>query len=292
MPQEKLVLQAPAKINLTLRILGRRPDGYHLLSSHMQKIGLYDVLEIALADQGIHLSCAGEDIPLGRENIVYRTAALFFSWLQEHIQSQIPGVELHLQKHIPVAAGMGGGSSDAAATLLGLNFLCETPCSPAELAALGLQLGADVPFFIDPSPAALATGIGEILQPVTPLQGYRIVLVNPGFSVSTRWVYQTFALTGKGSSGTLRNSKKDLDLPQGGQSVGFLVNDLEKVTLKKYQELGRIRNELLEQGASGALMSGSGATMFGLFAAAEKAAQAVEFFRQRYAFAEVVDPVE
>ncbi|WP_448873748.1 4-(cytidine 5'-diphospho)-2-C-methyl-D-erythritol kinase [Desulfobulbus propionicus] len=291
MEQETLVLKAPAKINLSLWILGRREDGYHLLATRMQKVGLYDELTLAPATAGIHLQCSNADLPTNAANLVYRAAKLFFENNRDRLGQDRQGVRLFLRKKIPVAAGLGGGSSDAAATLLGLNRLFRTGCSPDTLAVLGLKLGADVPFFLNRSPAVMATGIGEVLHPVAPLADCRILLVNPGFSVSTRWVYQTFALTEKISSGNLKNSQEDVvrsDVPELPES---LVNDLERVTLKEFPDLGRLKAEMLAQGAEMSMMSGSGPTVFGIFRDQQKALAAKVHFHRRHVHTFLVDPL-
>lgn len=291
----RLVLKAPAKINLTLKVTGRRADGYHTLDSLMHKVGLFDELELKACPSGIDLSCPGGQLPEDRENLVYRAAELFFSTVAARPDR---GVRMTLVKHIPQAAGLGGGSSDAAAALLGLNSLFAAGLDRNELAALGLQLGADVPFFLDPAPAARATGIGEILTQVPPLAGWSILLVNPGFPVSTRWVYQTFALTTTCDAGNLTRS-------QEGEALGAacdrfpgcsplppdLGNDLEQVTLARYPELVQLKQELLAAGAAAALMSGSGPTVFGLFADRSRAQTSQEGFRKRYRHTYLVAPL-
>ncbi|MDD2462987.1 MAG: 4-(cytidine 5'-diphospho)-2-C-methyl-D-erythritol kinase [Desulfobulbus sp.] len=292
MLQNTVTVKAPAKINLSLKVLGRRDDGYHLLATHMQKVGLYDILALSPEDQGIHLRCLGGDLPEDRSNLVYRAAELFLDWAAQNGVGRNTGVALTLEKNIPIAAGLGGGSSDAAATLLGLDQMLATDCSPVALAAMGLQLGADVPFFLDPAPAALATGIGEILQEVKPLTPYQVLLVNPGFSVSTRWVYQTFALTEIADSDKIHNSQETVSALGGDSFPLLLANDLEQVTLKKFPELGHIKAEMLARGAEGALMSGSGPTVFGIFQDRQKAKLAAGAFKQQYRQTYLVDSLQ
>jgi 4-diphosphocytidyl-2-C-methyl-D-erythritol kinase len=141
-------VRAPAKINLFLRITGRRPDGYHLLATWMQKVDLCDIVELAVCAEGIHFRCAGDGVPGDRNNLVYRAADLFLRTTQGRRGVAASGVAIQLTKHIPVAAGLGGGSSDAAATLLAMNELFAGALTPDELAGLGTRLGADVPFFL------------------------------------------------------------------------------------------------------------------------------------------------
>lgn len=290
MSPEKLLLLAPAKINLFLRIVGRREDGYHLLESHMHKIGLYDQLELCPAKEGITLHCGESGVPEDGSNLVYRAATLFLRATEGRRQTAWGGVRITLQKNIPVAAGLGGGSSDAATTLLGMNQLLGGGLDAEALAALGVQLGADVPFFLAPQPSMLATGIGEVLAETAPLGQCWILLVNPGFSVSTRWVYQNFALTEPPAPGIFANSRDELAPLAAGSGTVSLVNDLERVTLIKHPELGRIKAGLRERGAIGTLMSGSGPTVFAIFQDQQAALAAYADFQCQYARSFLVDP--
>jgi 4-diphosphocytidyl-2-C-methyl-D-erythritol kinase len=271
----KLSLAAPAKINLYLKILGRRPDGYHELRTLMQKLSLCDELELSLAaEPGIRLACPKANLPEDEANIAFRAARLFLSRTGNERQ----GVRITLRKNIPLAAGLGGGSSDAAAVLRGLNQLFDATCSIEELAELGLELGADVPFFVHALPAAWAGGVGERLAPAKPLRGFTVLLVNPGFAVSTKWAYETFALTAAGKKFNLSNfsSESGLDLVKQSVQPGGLANDLETVTAEKYSVIGELKQRLLAAGAAGAMMSGSGPTVFGLFAVKKQAEQCLQ----------------
>jgi 4-diphosphocytidyl-2-C-methyl-D-erythritol kinase len=275
----RLTIQAPAKINLFLKVLNRRPDGYHAIESMMQKIALFDVLHLAKEGKSIVLSCTDDRIPAGRENLVYRAADAFF-----HAAGKTPCVRIDLEKNIPVAAGLGGGSSDAAAVLLGLNSLFGAGFGDGHLADIGLKLGADVPFFVQPSSAALTTGIGENLHRCEPLAGYWIVLVNPGFPLSTKWVYENFPLTSCSNPYILAPGRKrpgnisaiPVDL------LEVLGNDLEAVSINRYPEIGEIKQELKKTGAVAALMSGSGPTVFGLFPGREEAQIGFARFAGKY----------
>jgi 4-diphosphocytidyl-2-C-methyl-D-erythritol kinase len=210
------------------------------------------------------------------------------------------GVEITLFKSIPVAAGLGGGSSDAAAVLRGLGRLYGERCSTAALVELGVQLGADVPFFLVDWPAAWATGIGERLQPAVPLAGYRLVLVNPGFPVSTAWVYKNFALTERGKNFNLQNLYKDKFDRQSDPAFtrrairpDELSNNLETVTISRYRELDGIKRKLLKCGAAAALMSGSGPSVFGLFPEfeTEKAVVCCGELQREYHSTFLIDPL-
>jgi len=268
---DNLVLTPPAKINLYLKVLGRREDGYHLLATLMQKIDLCDTITLSRTETpGIHLQCPDSSLPENKENIVYRTAELFFEE-QGNVLSKTQGVTIVLQKKIPVAAGLGGGSSDAAAVLRGLNRLFHTGCGPDQLAEMGLRLGADVPLFVHDWPVAWATGIGEQLSPARGLDDGWLLLVNPDFPVSTKWVYENLALTAKEKKINLKNSHCNVEQGEAVSSPDRpflsddLHNDLEQVTIQKYQEIDRIKKQLLQAGAQGALMSGSGPTVFAIF---------------------------
>ncbi len=287
--------KAPAKINLFLKITGQRADGYHELQTLMQKLTLHDQLELTLEqEQGVRLSCPNSDLPVNEGNIVYRAAELFFTETGRDNQ----GVSIVLKKNIPVAAGLGGGSSDAAAILLGLNRLTGSNCTRPQLAAMALRLGADVPFFVhNDMSAAWATGIGEQLEPAIGLKGFRVLLVNPGINVSTKWVFETFALTATKKNDILSGSQKektdtiDMDFCSQPFHPDDLYNDLERVTAEQFKIIKSIRLEMLTAGADGAMMSGSGATVFGLFSQqrSPQAEQCYQAFKNKYNQVYLVD---
>ena len=265
--QGLIKLKAPAKINLYLAIKGKRADGYHDIESLMQKIDLADQIQLRIGGQGIRLTCVGADLPTDEGNLAYRAADAFLR------KTGRSGVDIFLEKKIPVAAGLGGGSSDAAAVLRGLNRLFAVDMADDELLALAKPLGADVPFFMYDWPAAWATGIGEKLTMAEPLADCHLVLVNPGLAVSTGWVYENFALTSGSNTFILARGR------QSGDSLSLwrpkmpedLYNDLEAVTIPHYPEIEQIKNELRQDGAVGVLMSGSGPTVFGLFTDPDRA---------------------
>ena len=256
---------APAKINLCLHVLGRRPDGYHELAMIMQRVSLYDRLEMTLTGEpGVRVICPGVDLPPDGENIAARAARRLLALAGERC-----GVEIVIDKQIPVAAGLGGGSSDAAAVLMGLNDMLELGLDSTTLMAEGARLGADVPFFIFGA-TAWATGIGDRLEKVEDMPPLWYVLVNPGLAVSTAWVYQNLGLTSKIEEAKLPRFSRTV-----GGVVGLLHNDLERVTVSRYPLVAKVKEELVASGAGGVLMSGSGPTVFGVFAeetAARKAA--------------------
>jgi 4-diphosphocytidyl-2-C-methyl-D-erythritol kinase len=278
----KKVVYAPAKINLCLHVLGRRDDGYHDLATLMQRVDLQDRLEVAVSSGSeITAYCPQLALPAGVDNIAVRAARLFLEHLGEKCS-----VSINIDKRTPSAAGLGGGSSDAAQVLLALNDLLGAELSRSELMALGVRLGADVPFFLYEQ-TAWATGIGECLQHWPGLPPVRLVLVNPGIVVSTAWVFQSLGLTCPTPIARIpRFPERASDL------VCLLHNDLEVVTCRHYPVITTIKERLVANGADGALMSGSGATVFGLFedpARAELAAQTLS--EETNWWVEVVNPL-
>ena len=263
-----VTVENPAKINLFLKVCHRRSDGYHEIETLMQKIDLVDRVRLEAGGDTIRLACPGSDLPEDEGNLAFRAARLLLA--KGGVES---GVDIVLEKRIPVAAGLGGGSSDAAAVLSGVNLLFDLGLDQGELLGLGRQLGADVPFFVTGYRAAWATGIGDRLTEAAPLDdGCLLVLVNPGFHVSTRWVYESFALTtgdnpyilARDWSGPQQQNGVEKNPRQSANSLE-LFNDLEAVTVNKFPEIGDIKCELLATGAEKVLMSGSGPTVFGIF---------------------------
>jgi 4-diphosphocytidyl-2-C-methyl-D-erythritol kinase len=275
--------KAPAKINLCLRVIRKRADGYHDILSLMQMITLYDELVFSFDEGGIVLDCPRSDLPANEHNIVYRAAAAFY-----RRTGIVPGINITLHKHIPVGAGLGGGSSNAATTLVALNEIYSTRLTKSELMQIGETLGADVPFFIF-GRTAWASGKGEILEAAQILPPFWLVLVNPGFPVSTKEIYQSlnWGLTKKGINYSIRRFSSVKEIAAG------LENDLEGVALPLYPVLNEIKACLLENGALGALMTGSGPTVFGVFNSKEKAARAERLFAGRHGwFTWIARPAE
>ena len=250
------VYLAPAKINLCLHVLGKRHDGYHVLAMAMQRVDLCDRIEIELSEgSGVTVFCGGVELAAGEENIAARAARMVLSSAGRGC-----AVRIAIDKLIPVAAGLGGGSSDAATVLVALDQMLGLGLGTTHLMELGLELGADVPFFIFGRPA-WATGVGERLEPLPPLPPICYLLVHPGFAVSTAWVYQSLQLT---ISDELANVPR-FSAGSSDELIGQLHNDLERVTIAAFPQIDQIKRLLLEHGALGALMSGSGATVFGIF---------------------------
>jgi 4-diphosphocytidyl-2-C-methyl-D-erythritol kinase len=257
-------INSPAKINLFLHIIGKRPNGFHDIHSLMCGIALYDTLTLDFHASRITVACTHSDVPEDETNIAYRAAECFFD-----AQHHSGGVGIDIEKHIPVAAGLGGGSSNAASVLSGLNTHYGHPFSNGDLASLALTLGADVPFFIHQKPA-LATGVGEKLEFIKGIQPYPIVLIRPEIQVSTTDVYKNLNL----GLTNCEQKLKRFPLDKGFSPPHHLCNDLETVTISWYPEISDIKKALLEQGALGSLMSGSGPTVFGIFSDSDRAMKA------------------
>lgn len=261
---------APAKVNLFLRVLRKRTDGYHDIFSLMQKISLHDELIFSSRPQGIVLHCPGTDLPTNDNNLIVRAAKAIFDYCD--YQS---GTEITLHKKIPLTAGLGGGSSDAATTLMALNKICSFKLKKNELIKIGSKIGADVPFFIFGN-AALASGIGDKLKHLRNLPQLDIVLIKPKLELPTKMVYQNLNLR-------LTRGKNNYSIPRIldlSDIVQGLHNDLESVSLEIHPELADLKKMLLSYGALGALMSGSGPTVFGLFRNEKEAKRALEFIEK------------
>jgi 4-diphosphocytidyl-2-C-methyl-D-erythritol kinase len=255
---------SPAKVNLYLRVLRKREDGYHDILSLMQRITLCDEMTFSPGANRILIHCPDSLLPEDERNIVYRAAAAFYSRIATR-----PGIEITIRKMIPIAAGLGGGSSNAATTLMTLNEISGSPLTREELTGIGVKLGADVPFFIFGN-TAWAAGIGDRMVEAAPLPPLWFVLINPGFEVSTKLVYERLNLG-------LTNGRINYSIPRfytGEDVIRSLTNDLEKVTLKLHPVLEQIKTLMIASGAGGALMSGSGPTVFGVFTDEESALRA------------------
>lgn len=267
--KESKIIRAYAKLNIRLKITGRRPDGYHELVSIMVPVSLFDALELAInASREIDLSCQGLPAGKSEENLAYLAAQAFFSFT-----GIARGLSIKLIKNIPVGAGLGGGSSDAASVLLSLNEMFSNPLTLKELLKIAAGLGADVPFFLYSSPC-IATGIGDILEPIKDWPEIWYVIVTPPLHVSTSWVYSNVRLKlTTGEYEFILNSleKEPLDV------LSILENDLESVTCSCYPVINELKKLLFDAGAEGALMSGSGPSVFGVFDSRSSALEAEEY---------------
>ncbi|HOO37711.1 MAG TPA: 4-(cytidine 5'-diphospho)-2-C-methyl-D-erythritol kinase [Deltaproteobacteria bacterium] len=248
-------IQAPAKINIYLKVVGRREDGYHELRTIMVPISLFDEIILEPADAGIHLDAPGCNCA-DADNLVYKAAALFFEYT-----GKPPGISIRVNKHIPIGAGLGGGSSDASSVLLGLNDLFQTNLSTGDLMALAARLGADCPFFILRRPLLMGSRGDEVIQEVS-LHEREYLLVIPPYSLSTAQVYAEVKspLTPDVVRFTIDNKGYNVIAPEQ-----WLENDLEAAAFGICPELKLIKSELINAGALGVLMSGSGSSVFGVF---------------------------
>lgn len=265
-------LKSRAKINLSIDVLGKRDDGYHIVEMIMQTIDLYDNLKITeIEEDSIKIKSDSVDIPLNEDNIVYKAAKILKC--KFNIKK---GVEISIQKNIPVAAGMAGGSSNAAAVLVGLNKVWQLNLSEEELNKIGLELGADVPFCITGG-SSLAEGIGEELTKIDGLsEDVNILVCKPEIFVSTKEVYQALdikELKKRPDNQKLVHALKNKDIKFISENM---VNVLEEVTALKYKEIEEIENIMIKNKALGSMMSGSGPTVFGLFNNKEHAIKAKE----------------
>lgn len=257
---EQIVLRAYAKINLSLDVSGRLPNGYHTVKTVMQAVGIFDELTLEKAESGVAMTTDAAGLPVDGSNLACRAAELMRETY--HVKE---GVRIRLEKSIPIAAGMAGGSTDAAAVMLGMNRLFGLERPREELMRLSVSIGADVPYCILGG-TALAEGIGEVLTPLPPAPACHVLVAKPDFSVSTREVYERLDAAGK-----LRHPDVDgmvAAIGRGSLSgvAERLGNVLEGVTVSAFPVIDTIKERMLALGAAGSLMSGSGPAVFGIFA--------------------------
>lgn len=256
---EGIRIPCPAKINLSLDVVGKRPDGYHLLRMLMQSVSLYDYVTVEKIEENIELTCSRQDIPCDKSNTAYKMACIILDKYNiDH------GVKIHIEKHIPSGAGLAGGSTDAAGVIKAMNWLFNLNMSMQEMLDEGLKVGADVPYCIMGG-TALAEGIGECLTPLRPLKRTWCVIAKPDISISTKEAY-----------GALRLDEIYRH-PATEQLIGYIkagevkklalgmVNVLEDACISRYPEIFEIRKLMQQQGAMGSMMTGSGSAVFGLF---------------------------
>ncbi|GMR12315.1 MAG: 4-(cytidine 5'-diphospho)-2-C-methyl-D-erythritol kinase [Gemmatimonadota bacterium] len=269
-----LRVEAPAKINIDLRVLGQDEAGYHQLETQFAAVGFFDVLTVALAERGLELSVEGADLGDPRDNLVYRAATAFIAEA-----GVADGARMTLEKAIPAGAGLGGGSSDAAAALKLLNRLHGDLLSEVDLSLIGRGLGADVPFFLSPSPCALGFDRGDRLVPIDALPETPVVLALPPIHMSTAEAYSMLA-DSRGCTDAFTTDDYEVvnvrTMPDWDGAAKDAANDFEDVIFDRHPSLGVLRNEIEEAGAFLARLAGSGAAVFGLFEKEDTAAEAAE----------------
>ncbi|HAH17638.1 4-(cytidine 5'-diphospho)-2-C-methyl-D-erythritol kinase [uncultured Eubacterium sp.] len=279
---QKIYVKAYGKINLGLDVLRKREDGYHDLRMIMQTVGIYDGIEIRrVKKSGIHIKCNVKSVPTDESNLVYKAAKLLMDEF-----NIIDGLEINIEKVIPVAAGMAGGSSDCAATLVGINRMFNIGLSESQLRERGVKLGADVPYCIMGG-TALAEGIGEKLTKLTDAPACKVLLVKPPIGVSTGFVYGNLKIdenTKHPDIDVMLKGIEDSDYKAVSDNIG---NVLESVTIPAYPIISEIKEDMLELGADNSLMSGSGPTVFGLFTDEDNIAQAYKVLSIKYPDAQI-----
>lgn len=268
---QKLDIDAKGKINLTIDVLFKRPDGYHEVEMIMQTIALKDIISLKLISKPIiELNTNCQQLARDEDNLAFQAARIM---MEEYRLDA--GISITLEKNIPLASGLAGGSANAAAVIVGINELFQLKRPQEELMSLGKKIGADVPFCIL-GKTALARGIGEKLTPLNHLTGFGVLLVKPPYSVSTKEVYNRLDVknieTRPDTKGMINNIKEQ----NIGKIASGLCNVLEEVTLRLYPELTDIKKQLVQRGALGSLMSGSGPTIFGLYESVRDAKRAAD----------------
>ncbi len=279
----KIKVLAPAKLNLSLRVISRREDGFHEISSLMQPLTLSDLITITIDDgAGITITCDDPDIPIDGRNLVHKAARAYLD---------VAGIErkihIHIEKNIPVAAGLGGGSSDGASTLMGLNEALGGLLGRAKLFEIAADLGSDLPFFLMQS-AAVASGRGELLRAVK-LPEYSYILINPGFGVSAGWAYSNLTLTETPHNIKIKDYEESAErlcyiggllLERPSNVLDLLENDLALAVVAEHPEIAELLLALRKSGADGVLMSGSGPTVFGLYLTRARVDQALAVLKK------------
>jgi len=284
----EISVRAYAKINLHLEVLDKLPNGYHEIDTIMQTVGLYDIIKISITpanERVIEIKSNSQRIPCDNRNLAYRAAELYLE--SNNISDEIT---IHISKNIPIAAGLAGGSADAAATLIGLNRLYGERLTRDELCELGAKLGADVPFCIIRG-CCVASGIGEILKPIASLPDCKLLICAGGPGVSTKAAYEKLSEqrknTPRRSSLEMQEALHNADIKE---VCRLLHNSFEEVILPTHKQAALIKRTLLQYGASGALMSGSGSAVFGIFLNESKAKAAMNELRKKRFFARICSP--
>lgn len=297
-------IMTPAKINLSLDVTGEREDGYHLLATVMQSVAIYDSITVSVSETSdqkagtINITARNQAFPCDSRNTCHKAATLFLKEYQSIPADSVRGavaayrkIQIHIDKNIPLAAGLGGGSADAAAVLIALNELYHSPFSIEKLVHIGGEIGADIPFCIVGG-TALCKGIGDIIEPLSPLDSFPVVIVKPDFGVSTKQVFRKLRMDRQAKrSDTLKIKRPDTpavvrDIEKKDITGLFMdtANVLESITIPEYPVIAEIKYALKEFGATGSMMSGSGPSVFGFFQTDEAALNAAGELRQIFGF--------
>ena len=266
----KIEKKAYAKINLGLDVLGVLPNGYHEVKMVMQTVGIYDVLTFEKAAEGIVITTDSGELPTNEDNLIYKAVKLLFD--KYNVKE---GVRIHLEKHIPIAAGMAGGSTDAAATLKGINELFDLGCDEEELKEIGVKIGADVPYCVMGG-TALAEGIGEKLTALMPAPECYLLVAKPDINVSTKYVYEHLDALESYEHPDIDGMVQAIEDGSLAGVVERMGNVLQDVTIPAYPIIETLKERMIKLGAAGSMMSGSGPTVFGIFYEEAKAREAYE----------------
>jgi len=283
----KIKINSYSKINLTLNILSRREDGYHEIETIMQSINLADQVIITKEKEGIKIKCNHPEVPVNANSLAYRSAEKIIN--RYGIKK---GVKIEIEKKIPLASGLAGGSANSATILIGINKLFSLNLSNEDLRGIGEELGMDVPFFIQ-NGTALAYQRGEKLIPLSSINPpLWMIILNPGFNISTNWAYNNLDLDSiKREKNNTKAMLKALKEGKSQEIAKNLFNSFESLIIKKYPEVGRIKNRLIEEGVLSALMSGSGPTVFGITQNKEEALKIYEKLKPEYKLIWVVHTI-
>jgi 4-diphosphocytidyl-2-C-methyl-D-erythritol kinase len=271
-----LKLKSPGKINVRLDVLNKRSDGFHDLRMINTAVSVFDDIEFELIERGIVVDCENDtNVPSGEGNIVYNVIKEILAYSNKNV-----GVHVRIHKNIPSSAGMGGGSSNAATVMLGLNELLKINLSKEKLMKIGVRFGADVPFFIYNAPA-IATGIGENMTRIKKMPKLPLVLITPNIKVPTKWVFERYAMPGQEAERP-HDEAIPVEFSTKKSLIRFLNNDLERVTIEKYPVVKELKAMLIKAGALAAQMTGSGPTVFGIFTDKEGAEKAGNRMRDKF----------
>lgn len=275
--------KAYVKINLTLEVLEKLPNGYHDIESIVQKISLYDIIKIESIKQGIKISCNDKDIPLGEKNTCWQIAEILQKKFNPKVNGKT-GVKITIDKKIPIGAGLGGGSSDAATTLLELNKLWKLNLNSNQMIDIATQVGKDIPFFLTPKPTSLIQGLGEKVKDLPKCPLLHMILINPEIFVSTKWAYNNLTLKAKKYQKAaqkmikiLSSGKKNLN-----QIATNLHNDFEPSVIKRFPKIGKVKKDLIKNNAMASLMTGSGSSVYGILKNKKEAKMAYNILKNKY----------